>query len=230
MLAEGKVSRERVEYNQLPWKFVAGTPNVLGVIASAQALRLLVGLALDPAEPWFGNPRPLSRPVVESAMALVHRHVRGLTDHAIERAQAIPGVRVYGPGAGVPRSPLLAFSVSGLDPRAVATALDERGIEARAGCHCATLAHLELGLTSSGSCRLSFAAYTSPEDVERALDALERVVRQTWIFRIAGLTSSTHAWVGSTAFVAPPAGLEPATLRCRPECVEGLTPVDDFCR
>ncbi len=177
MIAEGKVSPERVDYNQLPWKFVAGTPNVLGVIASAQALRLLVDLALDPAEPWFGNPRPLSRPAVESAMDLVHRHVRGLTDGAIQRAQAIPGVRVYGPGVGVPRSPLLAFSVSGLDPRAVATALDERGIEARAGCHCATLAHLELGLTPPGSCRLSFAAYTSPEDVERALDALERVVR-----------------------------------------------------
>ncbi len=186
MIAEGKVSSERVEYNQLPWKFVAGTPNVLGVIASAQALRLLVDLALDPAEPWFGNPRPLSRSVVESAMGLVHRHVRGLTDRAIERAQALPGVQVYGPGAGVPRSPLLAFTASRLDPRAVATALDERGIEARAGCHCATLAHLDLGLTPPASCRLSFAAYTSPEDVERALDALERVVRQPRSFTSVG--------------------------------------------
>jgi cysteine desulfurase / selenocysteine lyase len=176
MIAEGKVTPEHVEYNQLPWKYVAGTPNVLGVIASAQALRLLVDLALDPAEPWFGNPRPLSRPVVDSAMRLVHRHVRDLTGRALERAQAIPGVRVYGPGPGIARSPLLAFTVSGQDPRATATALDQRGIEARAGCHCATLAHLDLGLTAS--CRLSFAAYTSPHDVERALDALERVVRQ----------------------------------------------------
>jgi cysteine desulfurase/selenocysteine lyase len=184
MIAEGKVSADQVKYNQLPWKFVAGTPNVLGVIASAQALRLLVDLALDPAEPWFGNPRPLSRPVVDSAMGLVHRHVRDLTDRALQRAHAIPGVRVYGPGPGVPRSPLLAFSVSGQDPRATATALDQRGIEARAGCHCATLAHLDLGLTAS--CRLSFAAYTSPEDVERALDALERVVRQPRSFTSLG--------------------------------------------
>jgi cysteine desulfurase / selenocysteine lyase len=176
MIAEGKVTPEHVEYNQLPWKYVAGTPNVLGVIASAQALRLLVDLALDPAEPWFGNPRPLHRPDVESAMDLVHRHVRDLTGRALERAQAIPGVRVYGPGPGIARSPLLAFTVSGQDPRATATALDQRGIEARAGCHCATLAHLDLGLTAS--CRLSFAAYTSTHDVERALDALERVVRQ----------------------------------------------------
>jgi cysteine desulfurase/selenocysteine lyase len=71
----------------------------------------------------------------------------------------------------------MAFTVAGLDPRAVATALDQHGIEARAGCHCATLAHLDLGLTPPASCRLSFAAYTSTHDVDRALDALERVVR-----------------------------------------------------
>ena len=178
MIAEGKVSPGRVEYNELPWKFVAGTPNVLGVIASAQALRLLVDLALDPADPWFGNPRPLTRADVESAMSLVQQHVRGLTDDAIDRAQKIPGLHVYGPRPGVPRSPLMAFNVRGLDPRAVADALDGRGIEARAGCHCATLAHHELGLIPRGSCRLSFAVYTSLDDVDRALDALARVVRQ----------------------------------------------------
>ena len=177
MIAEGKVSPERVEYNELPWKHVAGTPNVLGVIASAQALRLLVDLALDPAVPWFGNPRPLPRADVESAMSLVQQHVRGLTDDALDRAQKIPGLQVYGPRPGVPRSPLMAFNIRGLDPRAVADALDGRGIEARAGCHCATLAHYKLGLTPRGSCRLSFAAYTSLDDVDRALDALDRVVR-----------------------------------------------------
>ena len=66
----------------------------------------------------------------------------------------------------------------------MATALDERGIEARAGCHCATLAHLDLGLTAS--CRLSFAAYTNPEDIERALDTLERVVREPRSFTSLG--------------------------------------------
>ena len=177
MIAEGKVSPEHVEYNELPWKYVAGTPNVLGVIASAQALRLLVDLALDPAEPWFGNPGPLPRVEVESAMRLVQEHVRGLTDHALDRAQKVPGLKVYGPRPGEPRSPLMAFNVRGLDPRAIADALDGRGIEARAGCHCATLAHRELGLTPQGSCRLSFAAYTSLDDVDRALDALDRVVR-----------------------------------------------------
>ena len=176
MIAEGQVTLGHVEYNQLPWKYVAGTPNVLGVIASAQALRLLVDLALDPPQPWFGNPQPLPRTHVETAMTLVQHHVRDLTDHALDRAHNIPGLHLYGPPPGLPRSPLMAFNIHGLDPRAVADALDNRGIEARAGCHCATLAHHDLGLTAS--CRLSFAAYTSPHDVDRALDALERVVRQ----------------------------------------------------
>ena len=72
---------------------------------------------------------------------------------------------------------MMAFNVRGLDPRAIASALDERGIEARAGCHCATLAHRALGMTPPASCRLSFASYTNLDDVERALDALERAVR-----------------------------------------------------
>jgi cysteine desulfurase/selenocysteine lyase len=177
MIAEGQVAPDHVEYNELPWKYAAGTPNVLGVIASAQALRLLVDLALEPPEPWFDSPRPLPRAEVESAMDLVQRHVWTLTDAAHERVRAIPGIKVYGPGPGVARSPLLAFNVAGRDPQAVAFALDEHGVEARAGCHCATLAHRDLGLTPPASCRLSFAAYTSQDDVDRAVDALARVVR-----------------------------------------------------
>jgi cysteine desulfurase / selenocysteine lyase len=176
MIAEGRVAPDLVEYNELPWKYAAGTPNVLGVIASAQALRLLVDMALDPAEPWFDSLRPLPRTEVESAMGLVSAHVRELTDTALLRARAIPGLRVYGPGPEAPRSPLMAFTIRGHDPRGVAFALDEYGIEARAGCHCATLAHLDLKLSPPATCRLSFAAYTNPEDVDRALDALERVV------------------------------------------------------
>jgi len=177
MIAEGRVSPHFVEYNELPWKYAAGTPNVLGVIASAQALRLLVDMALDPAERWFSSPRPLPRSEVESAMTLVSSHVRSLTDRALRRVQALPGVRVYGPAPGVARSPLIAFTVRGRDPRGVAMALDEHGIEARAGCHCATLAHLDLKLTPPATCRLSFAAYTSEDDVERAVEALARVLR-----------------------------------------------------
>ena len=176
MIAEGQVTLGHVEYNQLPWKYVAGTPNVLGVIASAQALRLLVDLALDPPHPGSATPNPSPAPHVETAMALVQHHVRGLTDHALDRAHRSPGYTIYGPPPGHPRSPLMAFNVHGLDPRAVADALDNRGIEARAGCHCATLAHLDLGLTRPAADSAS-PPTPAEHDVDRALDALERVVR-----------------------------------------------------
>src|SRR5206468_8359688 len=59
MIAEGQVAPDRVAYNDLPWKYAAGTPNILGVIASAQALRLTLDLALDDGQPWFCTPRPI---------------------------------------------------------------------------------------------------------------------------------------------------------------------------
>ncbi len=51
MVALGGVTPDHVEYNELPWKFAAGTPNILGTIVSAQAMRLLIDLALAPDEP-----------------------------------------------------------------------------------------------------------------------------------------------------------------------------------
>ncbi|WP_244928003.1 aminotransferase class V-fold PLP-dependent enzyme [Nocardioides sp. W7] len=177
MVAEGKVGPDRVEYGELPWKFAAGTPNVLGVIASAQALRLLADLALAEDPPRFESRSPLCRADVVAAMNRVNSHVAGLTDRALARTGGIPGLHTYGPPAGVVRSPLLAFTVRGTDPRDLAAALDEQGVEARAGCHCASLAHRDLGL-DVGTCRLSFAAYTNNHDVDRAVDALAAIVRR----------------------------------------------------
>ncbi len=75
----------------------------------------------------------------------------------------------------MPRSSLVAFNLSGTDPMELAAELNDLGVESRAGCHCATLAHKALGLTPPASCRLSFALYTSDEDVDRAVAALRKV-------------------------------------------------------
>jgi cysteine desulfurase/selenocysteine lyase len=77
------------------------------------------------------------------------------------------------------RSPLVAFTVAGMDPVDVARRLNEAGVESRAGCHCATLAHRDLGLTPPASCRLSFALYTTTEEVDRAVTALHRMSART---------------------------------------------------
>jgi cysteine desulfurase/selenocysteine lyase len=174
MIAEGQVAPDLVAYNALPWKYAAGTPNILGVIVSAQALRLVLDLVAG-SRHWFGTAEPLPPEVVESAMARVGEHTRAVTDRAHAALGDIPGLTVYGPPPGAPRSPLLAFNLPGTDPMALAAGLDELGIESRAGCHCATLAHRDLGLTPPASCRLSFALYTSADDVDRATEALRRV-------------------------------------------------------
>jgi cysteine desulfurase/selenocysteine lyase len=180
MIAEGQVSPERVEYNALPWKYSAGTPNVLGSIVSGQAVRLLLDLALNPEERrYFGNRAPLARADVVEAMQRIGRHTRALTALALEKLRTIPKLTLYGPSSADQRTPLVAFNVAGWNPIALAEALDQRGVEARAGCHCATLAHHALGLDPPASCRLSFYLYNTHDDVETAVEALRDTLTHT---------------------------------------------------
>lgn len=176
MIAEGQVAPERVTYNDLPWKYAAGTPNILGVIVSARALRLLVDL-VSPAgrSRFFTTADRLPHTTVVQAMDRVARHTRGLTEHALRVLGGIDGLTLYGPPAGAERAPLVSFNLAGTSPFAVAEALDRHGVESRAGCHCATLAHRALGLDPPASGRLSFYLYNTVEDVDRAAHALARI-------------------------------------------------------
>ncbi len=177
MVAEGQVFPDRVGYNALPWKYAAGTPDILGTIVSAQALRLLIDLALTPTRArYFATERPIERPTVESAMGRVAAWNRQLTARALDRLGAIPGLTIYGPRDASRRSSLVAFNVEGCDPMQLARVLNDAGVEARAGCHCATLAHHWLRLDPLASCRLSFYLYNTLDEVDRAADALAAIV------------------------------------------------------
>jgi cysteine desulfurase/selenocysteine lyase len=176
MIAAGRVSPDSVEYNELPWKFSAGTPNILGVIVSAQALRFavdLVGVAGCPS--YFRTNTALSQVAISAAMNAIGDHTRSLTELALQALAAVPGLTIYGPAVARRRSPLVAFNVAGWNPFDLAEALNDAGVESRAGCHCATLAHRELALDPAASCRLSFYLYNTVEDVDRACDALARM-------------------------------------------------------
>ena len=176
MIAEGRVFPERVEYNALPWKYAAGTPDILGAIVSAQALRLLLDLALTPRRPaWYGTGRPLDRAAVRAAMDRVAAWNRQLTARALDGLATIPGITIYGPRDAARRTSLVAFNLAGRDPAGVAEALNRAGVESRAGCHCATLAHHALGLTPAASCRLSFYLYNTPAEVDRAVDEVAAI-------------------------------------------------------
>src|SRR5690349_17088365 len=98
MIAEGQVFPDRVGYNCLPWKYAAGTPNILGAIVSAQAIRLLVDLALSPRSlRLFGTTVPIDRTTVQSAMGRVGEWNARLTARALDGLRAIDGITIYGP-------------------------------------------------------------------------------------------------------------------------------------
>jgi cysteine desulfurase/selenocysteine lyase len=179
MVAQGGVAEDHVEYNELPWKFAAGTPNILGTVVSAQALRLLIDLVLTPDGPrYFRQDRPLERRDIRDAMNHVTDYTRTLTERALASLARIPGLRIYGPADPRRRTSLVAFNIAGWDPIALAEALSRQGVESRAGCHCATLAHRFLGLNPPASCRLSFYFYNTPAEVDRATAAVASLARR----------------------------------------------------
>ena len=176
MIATGRVFPDQVDYNSLPWKYAAGTPNILGVIISAQALRLLLDLALTPDRPvYFGTVKPLGPAVVRAAMERIRDWNQQLTKRALDGLGAVGGISIYGPRDAALRTSLVAFNLAARDPSSVAEALNQAGVESRAGCHCATLAHHALGLTPPASCRLSFYFYNTPDEVDRAVAAVSAV-------------------------------------------------------
>ena len=176
MIAEGRVSPDRVEYNVLPWKYAAGTPNILGTIVSAQALRLLLDLALTPNQAtYFRAAKLLERAAVRDAMNRISRWNQQLTSRALDRLGAIPGLAIYGPREAARRTSLVAFNIADRDPVSLAEGLNRAGVEARAGCHCATLAHHALRLSPPASCRLSFYLYNTLDEVDQAVDAVAAI-------------------------------------------------------
>jgi cysteine desulfurase / selenocysteine lyase len=176
MIAAGRVFPGHVEYNSLPWKYAAGTPNILGAIISAQALRLLLDLALTPGRPvYFGTGKPLGSAAVQAAMDRIRDWNQQLTKRALDGLGAIGGISIYGPRDAALRTSLVAFNLAARDPASVAEALNRARVESRAGCHCATLAHHALGLTPPASCRLSFYFYNTPAEVDRAVAAVSAI-------------------------------------------------------
>ncbi|MDP4200626.1 MAG: cysteine desulfurase [Bacteroidota bacterium] len=177
MVLSEEVAVDSVEYNYLPWKFSAGTPNILGAIASAQALRILLDLALSPEEDlYFMTGKPIEREAVREAMGRISAYTRSLAERALERMKTIPGITIYGPLDASKRTSLVAFNVEGRSPYDLADALNEFDVESRAGCHCASLAHRALML--EGSCRLSFYLYNTLDEVDTAVDVLAKIVRE----------------------------------------------------
>lgn len=184
MIAEGQVGPDHVDYNALPWKYAAGTPNIPGTIASGQALRLLLDLSLNPdRHRHFRTELLITRQFVQNAMNRVTGYTRALTSAALDALHRVPGITIYGPDSADRRTPLVAFNIAGWNPLHLAEALNEAGVESRAGCHCATLAHRDLKLDPPASCRLSFYIYNTLEEVEYATRMLSDLANGRRVYR-----------------------------------------------
>lgn len=177
MIAEGMVSPEKVEYNSLPWKFTAGTPNILGTILSAQSIRLLMDFALNPGKyRYFMTDKKLERSDVKKAMVMVEAHEKILIGEALKLLGEMPSLKIYGPKTPVNRTSLVAFTCNNKSPFKIAEELSNLGVESRAGCHCATLAHGFYQLDPPASCRLSFYIYNDLKDVRKACQSVKKCV------------------------------------------------------
>jgi len=136
-------------WNEIPWKFEAGTPNIADVIAFGEALGYLERVG----------------------MAQVHAHEQALTAHALTRLRELDGITLYGPdGNGAERGGLVSFNLEGLHPHDVGTVLDAEGVAIRAGHHCAKPLMRRLGVAATA--RASFYLYNTREEVDRLIDAL----------------------------------------------------------
>ncbi|MEQ8232908.1 MAG: aminotransferase class V-fold PLP-dependent enzyme, partial [Gammaproteobacteria bacterium] len=137
------------EYNDIPYKFEAGTPNIAGGLGLAAALEYFS--ALD--------------------FAAVQQHEQALLTAATERARAVPGMRIIGTARD--KVGVLSFCIEGAHPQDLGTLLDHHGIAIRTGHHCAMPVMERFGVP--GTARISFALYNTLEEVDRTFDALEKV-------------------------------------------------------
>jgi cysteine desulfurase/selenocysteine lyase len=153
-----RVTLDGAEWNEVPWKFEAGTP----AIAEASGLAAAIGYLQD------------------LGMASVRAHERTLFEAAWAALGALSGVRLLGPDDPDQHAGVISFVVDGIHPHDVATVLDSRGIAVRAGHHCAQplMLHYDLPATT----RASLYVYSDLDDVERLVDGVREVQR---LFRVA---------------------------------------------
>ncbi|MBS1230802.1 MAG: cysteine desulfurase [Proteobacteria bacterium] len=143
------VTFEKTEYNELPYKFEAGTPNIAGAIG--------LGAALD----YVGA----------IGIATIAAHERDLLDYATREVSAIPGLTIV--GSARDKASILSFTLAGTHPHDIGTILDHRGVAIRAGHHCAMPVMQRFGL--SGTARASFALYNTRAEVDTLVAALHQV-------------------------------------------------------
>lgn len=157
-----------------PEKWETGTLNHEGIAGTGAAVEWIA--SLDPhGDGHAGQPR---RQALRRAFGRIEEHESALVARLLGELAGIPGVRVYGPPAGAPRTPTVGFTVEGADPQAVAGRLGEEGVFVWNGNFYALTVCERLGLEGCGGMiRSGLAPYSTEEDVERLVDGVRRIAR-----------------------------------------------------
>jgi cysteine desulfurase/selenocysteine lyase len=155
-LAGGEMIREvhlrRSDWNDIPWKFEAGTPDISAAIGLGVAADYLAMLGMD----------------------RVRAHEQELAAYALEALpREVPGIEIYGPSVEH-RGGVVSFNLPGIHPHDVAQVLDRFGIAVRAGHHCTMPLHERLDLAATA--RASFGVYTTRADIDALATGLQQVL------------------------------------------------------
>ena len=144
-----KVTFEDATWNDLPWKFEAGTPGIAQGIALAEACDYLDDIGLEN----------------------VRQYEDDLVQYALERLAEEDDVDVYGPSAGAERAGLVAFNLNPVHAHDLSSILNDSAVAVRAGDHCTQPLHDRLGIAASA--RASFYIYNTYEEVDTLIEALD---------------------------------------------------------
>jgi cysteine desulfurase/selenocysteine lyase len=145
------VSFEKTTFNELPFKFEAGTPDYIGTTALAKALDYVSAIGMEQIE--------------------AHEHE--LTQYAMNRLKQIEGMRIFGEAKH--KSSVISFLVGDIHHLDMGTLLDRLGIAVRTGHHCAQPLMIRLGI--EGTVRASFGLYNTKEEIDILAAGIERVSR-----------------------------------------------------
>lgn len=140
---------EKTTYNELPYKFEAGTPDYIGAIALGKAIDFIQELRIEN----------------------IAAHETTLTKYALEQLRTIDGIRIF----GQPDSAAVSFLIGDIHPADLGTLLDHLGIAIRTGHHCAQPLIDYFGIP--GTVRASFAIYNTKEEVDILINGIKRVVK-----------------------------------------------------
>ena len=143
-----QVRFEQSEYNDLPYKFEAGTPNIAGVVGLGAAIDYVTGLGIQNIE----------------------NYEKQLIKYALAKSGEQPGMRLI--GSGSKKAAILSFVLDGIHPHDVGTILDHEGVAVRAGHHCAMPVMEHFGVPAT--VRASFAVYNTLSEIDCLFQALNK--------------------------------------------------------